>query len=203
MKVVITTVDEAKKNELKNADGLAKSDLIVLISTKAKTEIPTVVETALEEVKAEVEFVKAESSAEVLNLYAYYAGLHVGKNHATFIVSAEKPKLPASILKQVKAYTNFKSVVAADGTTTASSGSKKTSSKKTTSSSSAKKTTAKKTTAKKTTTKKSTSSKKKSSKDADGISDVLESLASGKLDTDKLLKTAKKVIKDVAKDAMK
>ena len=208
MKVAITTLDEAKKNKLEYADALLKSDLLVIISTKAKTEIPSDLKEAMDEIKAEIEFVKVESASEVLNTYSYYIGFHAGKGHQVFTVSAEKPKLPSMVLKQAKAYTSFKNVVGAENAkksttskTSTSTTAKKTSSSKT---SSSKTSTAKKaSTAKKTTTKKSTSSKKKTSKDADNLSDVLESLASGKLDTDALLKTAKKAAKKAITSAVK
>lgn len=208
MKVAITTLDEAKKNKLEYADALLKSDLLVIISTKAKTEIPSDLKEAMDEIKAEIEFVKVESASEVLNTYSYYIGFHAGKGHQVFTVSAEKPKLPSMVLKQAKAYTSFKNVVGAENAkkpttskTSTSTAAKKTSSSKT---SSSKTSTAKKaSTAKKTTTKKSTSSKKKTSKDADNLSDVLESLASGKLDTDALLKTAKKAAKKAITSAVK
>ena len=213
MKVAITTLDEAKKNKLEYADALLKSDLLVIISTKAKTEIPSDLKEAMDEIKAEIEFVKVESASEVLNTYSYYIGFHAGKGHQVFTVSAEKPKLPSMVLKQAKAYTSFKNVVGAENAkksttskTSTSTAAKKTSSSKTSSSktSSSKTSTAKKaSTAKKTTTKKSTSSKKKTSKDADNLSDVLESLASGKLDTDALLKTAKKAAKKAITSAVK
>lgn len=208
MKVAITTLDEAKKSKLEYADALLKSDLLVIISTKAKTEIPSDLKEAMDEIKAEIEFVKVESASEVLNTYSYYIGFHAGKGHQVFTVSAEKPKLPSMVLKQAKAYTSFKNVVGAENAkksttskTSTSTVAKKTSSSKT---SSSKTSTAKKaSTAKKTTTKKSTSSKKKTSKDADNLSDVLESLASGKLDTDALLKTAKKAAKKAITSAVK
>lgn len=173
MKVVIITLDDAKKTGLEGADKLAKTDLIIILSAKAKSEMPATVKEALAEIKAENEFVKLDSAADKDVAYAYYAGYHDGKNHSTFIVATDKTKVPKLASKSAKVYTNFKSVGEASGTTTSSSSGKKTSSGK----------------------------KKTSSKKDEGI---LESLASGEIDTDKLIKEAakkaKKFIKEVTKE---
>lgn len=175
MKVVILTVDDAKKTELSGAEKLLKSDLLVLISTKAKSEMPASVKEALEEVKAEVEYCKIDAASETDAAYAYYAGYHDAKNHDTYIVATDKTKVPKLASKSAKVYTAFKSIVSDSDTSTA---------KKKTSSTSKKKT---------------TTSKKKTTKKEDTVSELLESVSDGKLDTDKLLKVAKKVIKNAGK----
>lgn len=183
MKVVILTVDDAKKTELSGAEKLLKSDLLVLISTKAKSEMPASVKEALEEVKAEVEYCKIDAASETDAAYAYYAGYHDAKNHDTYIVATDKTKVPKLASKSAKVYTAFKSIVSESDTSTA---------KKKTSSTSKKKTTS-------TSKKKTTTSKKKTTKKEDTVSELLESVSDGKLDTDKLLKVAKKVIKNAGK----
>lgn len=165
MKVAIITIEDAKKTELEGADKLTKNDLIIILSTKAKSEMPASVKTVLSEIKAENEFVKLDSASDKNLAYAYYAGYHDGKGHATFIVATDKTKVPKMASKSAKVYTNFKSV--ADSTASSTSSGKKTS-----------------------------SSKKDES--------LLESLTSGEVDTDKLLKEAakqaKKFLKEVTKE---
>jgi len=136
MKVVLITVDDAKKTELKGAEKLAKSDVLILFSAKNKSDMPAAVKEALDEIKAETEYVKLDSASDVTAAFAYYAGLHTGKNHQLFIVAPDKTKLPAVVSKQIKIYTSFSSIVKSDTTTkssTKSSTGKTSSSKKTTS----------------------------------------------------------------------
>lgn len=122
MKVIIITVDDARKTELKGAEKLTKNDILILMSAKNKTDMPTLVKEALEEVKAETEYVKLDSASDVTAAYAYYAGLHTGKNHQVFIVAPDKTKLPAVIAKQIKIYTSFASVLKADSGSASTTG---------------------------------------------------------------------------------
>ena len=132
MKIVIITLEDAKKTELKGAEKLSKNDVLIMLSTKNKSDMPGTVKTVLEDVKAELLYVKLESASEVTANYAYYAGYHQGKGHETFIVAPDKTKLPSNLTKEIKVYTSFASVVKS---TSSSSSSKSGSSSKKTSSS--------------------------------------------------------------------
>ena len=179
MKVVIITADDAKKTELKGAEKLAKNDILIMLSTKNKTELPTVVKEALEELKAELEYVKLESSSDVTATYAYYAGYHNGKGHQTFIVAPDKTKLPSNVTKEIKVYTSFASVVKAESSS--SSSSKSSSTKKSSSS-------------------KSSSSKSSSSSSTTTTNAIAETIASitglSKSDSKKLVNGVSDMIKN-------
>ncbi len=129
MKVVILSIEDAKKTLLEGAEKLAKTDLLIIISTKAKSEMPLDVKAALNEIKAENEFVKIDSASDKDVAYAYYAGLHDGKGHSTYIVASDKTKVPKLASKSAKVLTSFKSVVESPSSKTGSSSKKKTSKK--------------------------------------------------------------------------
>lgn len=180
MKVVILTVEEAKKNKLAGAEKLAKNDLLILMSAKAKSEMPATLKEALDEVVCTTDYIKLDSAADATDYMAYLAGFHEAKGHPVFVVSENKPKIAAGVMKSFKCYTSFASVVKADGT------------KKTSSSSSS--------SSKKTTSKKKTSSKKK---EEEGLAGILSSITEDGLDTNKLVKEAEKALKKAVKNAGK
>lgn len=201
MKAVIMTLDNANKIGIAGAEKLTKTDSLIFLYVNGKKNVSDELEESLENVKAEVEYVSMASNSDMNVIIAYYAGLHNAKNHDVFVVTPDKDKINAFVSKNIKVYTGFKSIISSSGSSKSSSSSKKTSSsssKKTTSSSSKKTTSSsskKTTTAKKT----STAKKKTSKKKEDDLTDILTSLASGKLDTDDL---AKKVL-NMAKKNLK
>ena len=190
MKAVIITVDDAKKTELAGADKLTKSDLIVLVSQKAKSEMPKAVSEALDELACGYEYCKVDSASEIGAAYAYYAAYHDAKGHDTFIVATDKAKVSKLAAKSAKVYTAFKSIIGSSSTGKSSSSSKK---KTSSSSTSGKKKTASSSSKKKT----SSSGKKKTDqkKDESTLSSILNSP-----ETKKLINVAKKALKEATKD---
>ncbi len=183
MKVVIITVDDAKKTELAGAEKLAKTDLLVLVSTKTKSDMPKAVSDIIDELACQTEYCKIDAASETDAAYAYYAGYHEAKGHDTFIVATDKAKVTKLTAKAAKVYTSFKSIVSGDS----ASGKKTASSAKKTSSS------------KKTSSGKKTSSKKTSKKDENKtLGDTLSQLVNSK-ETKKLINVAKKALKDANK----
>ncbi len=181
MKVVIITVDDAKKTGLGGAEKLAKNDYLILMSAKNKTEMPAVVKEALEAVKAEVEYVKLEANQDVTAAYAYYAGFHNGRGHQTFIVAPDKTKLPSVVAKQVKIYTSFASVLKAESSTTRTSNTTKTSTKASSSN--------------------KNSSSKSGSKTSGTLADTISSLTGlSKTDSKKLVNAASDLLKSKKED---
>lgn len=126
MKVVLISLEDAKKTELKGAEKLAKNDILIIFSTKNKSDYPANITQALKEIKASTESVKLGSASELPSAYAYYAGLHIGKNHQVYIITENKTKV-SPVIKQAKCYSSFASAVKDDSSssTTAKSKSKK------------------------------------------------------------------------------
>lgn len=176
MKVVILTVEDAKKTLLEGGEKLAKTDLLVIISTKAKSEMPAEVKAALTEIKAETEFVKIDSASDKDLAYAYYAGFHDGKGHTTYIVATDKTKVPKLAAKSAKVLTGFKSIT--EGTASGKTG---TSAKKP-----------------------SSSGKKTSKKEEDPIAGIVNTLSGGDKNTKKVLnqvvKKGKKYLENMVKE---
>ena len=187
MKVVIETLANANKAGIDGAEKLTKTDSLILLYVNGKKTVSDELKESLENVKAEVEYVPMASSSDLNVMIAYYAGLHNAKNHEVYVVTLEKDKINAFVSKNVKVYTGFKSIVSSSSSTAKTSTTKKTSTAKKTS------------TTKKTSTAKKTTSKKTPKKKEEDLSDILTSLASGKLDTDDL---AKKVL-NMAKKSLK
>ena len=190
MKTVIIMLDMANKSGIAGAQKLAKTDELIMLYVKGKKTVSANLKEELADVKATVSYVEIAATADYNTVCAYYVGYHVGKGHDVYVIAADKSKVKSVISKNAKVYTGFGSI-----TGTVGSGKTGTAAKPKKTGTAKKTTTAKK----KTTTKKKTSSKK----DADDISDILTSLAGGKIDTDKITDTVMKVAKKKLKESLK
>jgi hypothetical protein len=170
MKYVLVSLTESSKIDFSGVEKLSKTDHLVFLYVKGKKTLPASVKKALEDVKAEIEYVEVASSSELVPVMSYLIGFHTGAKHEVIVVTEDKSKFPSKVIKDAKVLSAFRAVSGGSAGTTAA---KKTTTKKT--STTKKSTTTKKTsTAKKTTTKKTAASKKKD--DSLDVSDILDTI---------------------------
>ena len=181
MKYVLISLSESSKIDFSGAEKLGKTDHLVFVYVKGKKTLPASVKSALEDVKAEIEYFEIGASSELWLAMSYLIGFHTASKHDTIVITGDKSKIPSKIAKDAKVYSAFRAAVGGTASTTTA---KKTTAKKstTTKKASSTKSTAKKSTAKKTATKK---------KNVD-VGDIITSLTKG--DT----KSASKQLSDLA-----
>ncbi|MBR6253955.1 MAG: hypothetical protein IKR22_00845 [Clostridiales bacterium] len=176
MKYVLVSLTESSKIDFSGAEKLLKTDHLVFLYVKGKKTLSAAIKEALEDVKAEIEYVEIASSSELIPMMAFLIGYHAGLKHEVIVITEDKSKFPSKVAKEAKVLGSFRSV---SGSSAGTSSAKKTTAKKSTTTTKAsttkKASTAKKSsTAKKTTTKKTAASKKKD--DGLDVSDIFDTI---------------------------
>lgn len=119
MKYVIFSLAEASKLEFAGIEKLGKNDHVVCVHVKGKKTISAALKETLDTVKATIDYVDVESASDVWMNIAYLIGFHTGAKHDTILVTKDKSKLPAKVLKGAKCYVSFKSCATSTSTSSA------------------------------------------------------------------------------------
>ena len=172
MKYVLVSLTESSKIDFSGAEKLLKTDHLVFLYVKGKKTLSASVKEALEDVKAEIEYVEIASSSELIPMMAFLIGYHAGLKHEVIVITEDKSKFPSKVAKEAKVLGSFRT---ASGSSASASTAKKTTAKKSSSTTKKTSTTKKSSTAKKTsTTKKTAASKKKD--DGLDVSDIFDTI---------------------------